>query len=146
MEENKFYDNGLRFECQRCSGCCRHEPGYVFLSKNDLEMLCSELDMPENEFLQEFRRTIDLGGINRISLLEKKNFDCIVWSEDGCRVYNARPVQCRTFPFWINYLEDEEAWLSLSKDCPGIGKGDIVSKEETEKRILARQEERMLTV
>ena len=39
----KFYDDGLQFECARCSYCCRHEPGYVFLSDNDLDAMVKEL-------------------------------------------------------------------------------------------------------
>ena len=32
-----FYDKGLRFECQMCSYCCAAEPGYVYLTKRDIE-------------------------------------------------------------------------------------------------------------
>ena len=146
MSEKKFYENGLRFECQRCSACCRHEPGYVFLTKKDLEALADEKCMSEEMFLNDYCRVINLGEFNRVSLVEKKNFDCIFWSEAGCEVYNARPVQCRTYPFWIHYLEDENDWKDLEKSCPGVGKGPVISKEEIEKRIAERQDEQMLTV
>ena len=39
MGARVFYSDGLRFECTRCSRCCRHTPGYVFLSENDVERL-----------------------------------------------------------------------------------------------------------
>ncbi len=146
MSDKKFYENGLRFECQRCSACCRHEPGYVFLTKKDLEILAKSLDIDEKRFLEKYCRTIDLGGIKRISLIEKKNYDCVFWDEEGCAVYNARPVQCRTYPFWISYLEDENDWNKLAESCPGVGKGGIVSLAEIEKRIAERQDEPMLTV
>ncbi|HAK45029.1 MAG TPA: zinc/iron-chelating domain-containing protein [Spirochaeta sp.] len=146
MSNNKFYENGLQFECQRCSACCRHDPGYVFLTKKDLETLAAEKSMSEDTFLNKYCRIIDLGGFKRISLVEKSNYDCIFWSEDGCEVYKARPVQCRTYPFWISYLEEETEWKELASSCPGVGKGPIVSKEEIEKRIAERQDEQMLTV
>jgi len=146
MSEKKFYDNGLRFECQRCSACCRHEPGYVFLTKPDLELLTRETGLGQKEFLEKYCRTVDLGFFKRISLIEKPGYDCIFWGEKGCEVYNARPVQCRTYPFWITYLEDENDWLELEKSCPGVGKGPVISKDEIEKRIAERQDERMLTV
>ena len=38
---NEFYKNGLNFECQRCSFCCGHSPGYVYLSERDLLTLCA---------------------------------------------------------------------------------------------------------
>ena len=145
MGEKKFYENGLRFECQRCSACCRHDPGYVFLTKSDLEALSRHLDLDEGIFLEKYCRTVDLGGFKRVSLLEKPNYDCLFWESGGCRVYEARPVQCRTYPFWISYLEDEADWQSLAKSCPGVGKGAVVGREEIEKRIAERQEEQMLT-
>ena len=146
MEKKKFYENGLQFECQRCSACCRHDPGYVFLTKNDLDKLSGHTGLDRRQFLEKYCRTVDLGGFKRISLIEKKNFDCIFWDEGGCSVYDARPVQCRTYPFWISYLEDEKDWKDLAKSCPGVGKGGTVSKEEIEKRIAERQDEPMLTV
>ena len=146
MSDRKFYENGLRFECQRCSGCCRHDPGYVFLTRTDLDALVDGTGLSEEEFLKKYCKIVDLGGFKRISLIEKSNYDCIFWEDGGCRVYDSRPVQCRTFPFWISYLEDEADWKNLAKSCPGVGKGDLVSKEEIEKRIAERQKEPMLTV
>ena len=146
MSEKKFYENGLHFECQRCSSCCRHDPGYVFLTKTDLDSMVSRLEMSEEDFLNKYCRIVDLGGFKRISLVEKDNYDCIFWNSEGCAVYESRPVQCRTFPFWISYLEDEEDWKNLAESCPGVGKGGLVSKEEIEKRIEERRKEPLLTV
>ncbi|MBI9108712.1 MAG: YkgJ family cysteine cluster protein [Spirochaetales bacterium] len=145
MSEENFYENGLRFECQKCSACCRHDPGYVFLTQTDLDALVTETGLSEADFLEKYCTMIDIGGFKRISLIEKKNYDCIFW-KDGCSVYQSRPVQCRTFPFWISSLEDKTDWDELALSCPGIGKGGIVSKEEIEKRIAERQKEPMLTV
>ena len=128
---------------QRAAGT---NQGYVFLSKNDLKALVEHEAISEQDFLEKYCRTIDLGGIKRVSLIEKPGYDCIFWTEEGCQVYQARPVQCRTYPFWITYLEDEEDWKALAADCPGVGKGGIVSREEIEKRIAERQDEQMLTV
>jgi hypothetical protein len=146
MSEKKFYDDGLRFECQKCSACCRHDPGYVFLTKTDLDLLVEGTGLNEADFLNKYCVTVDLGGFKRISLIEKSNYDCIFWEEGGCTVYNSRPVQCRTFPFWISSLEDKADWDALAADCPGIGKGEIIFKEEIEKKIEERQKEPMLTV
>ena len=43
--EEPFYKDGLCFECQRCSGCCRFDSGYVFLSHEDLEKLAAKLSL-----------------------------------------------------------------------------------------------------
>lgn len=52
---------------------------------------------------------------------------CIFYDE-GCRIYPVRPRQCRSFPFWLRYLRNENSWRTLSKSCPGIGQGKHHSK------------------
>ena len=38
----------------------------------------------------------------------------------ACRVYEARPEHCRTFPFWPEVLEDERVLREVQRFCPGI--------------------------
>ena len=142
--EEKFYKDGLRFECQRCSACCRHEPGYVFLSKTDLKDLSGNLGISEKEFCEKYCRKVDIGGFSRISLKEKSNYDCIFWENGGCSVYNFRPLQCRTYPFWRPYLESEEDWNTLGASCPGVNKGGIHPKEEIEEKLARRLSEPLI--
>jgi len=76
----------------------------------------------------------------RLSLKEKSNFDCIFW-KDGCTVYRARPLQCRTFPFWDNVVCSPEAWKTAGGACPGIDTGELYSREEIEKSLRLMGEE-----
>ena len=137
-----FYAEGLRFECYRCSTCCRHTPGYVFLSLNDLESLVSITGMTEKEFLSTYCREVFTIRGKKISLKEKANYDCIFWEKDGCIYYEARPFQCRSFPFWKQYLGTKRRWDNLLSFCPGIGKGQTHTKEEIEEWIekVSREE------
>jgi uncharacterized protein len=130
-----FYAEGLRFECNRCSQCCRHTPGYVFLSRNDLDTLVSYLGMDEKDFLYAYCREVCTIRGKKISLKEKANYDCIFWEKDGCLYYEARPFQCRSFPFWKQYLGTKKRWDNLVSFCPGIGKGQTHTKEEIEEWI-----------
>ncbi|MDR2501102.1 MAG: YkgJ family cysteine cluster protein [Treponema sp.] len=124
MKERPFYAEGLAFSCERCSACCRHEPGYVFLSKNDVDSLLIALAMRYTEFVETYCRWIPVdGGRARLALKEKSNFDCVFW-QGGCSVYGARPLQCRTFPFWPAVIQSQETWNQAARTCPGIGKGE----------------------
>ena len=40
-----------------------------------------------------------------------------------CSIYQARPLQCRTWPFWDGNLASEENWKSAGKRCHGINAG-----------------------
>ena len=48
----------------------------------------------------------------RKSLKEFPNGDCVFFDGEQrkCTVYEARPRQCRTWPFWDSNLRSVEAW------------------------------------
>ena len=128
-----FYEKGLSFECQRCSFCCGHSPGFVYLSKNDLFSLCNFFNTSVENFIEKYCRWADYYfGTQVLSLKEKKNYDCILW-KNGCSAYSARPVQCRTYPFWSWMLKDKEVWNECARECPGMNKGRLWTVEEIEK-------------
>ncbi len=122
-----FYRDGLNFECQRCMYCCSSEPGYVFLSQMDLERLSQFFGLDVESFIDIYCRLVDYGTHYLVSLIEKKNYDCIFLSPSGCTVYDSRPEQCRTYPFWKSVMESLKSWEAESSFCPGINKGRKIS-------------------
>ena len=140
-----FYAEGLRFECTRCSRCCRHSPGYVFLSSEDLALLAEASRLSPLGFFERYCREVDLYGIGRVSLRERDNFDCILWEEGGCSMYDARPVQCRSYPFWSANLSSPESWAAVIEECPGAGQGRLVRAEEIDGWLEMAAGRRLLT-
>jgi Fe-S-cluster containining protein len=140
VSESVFYENGLQFSCTRCSTCCRHTPGYVFLSKNDLAALAGFLNTTVDVVKNDHCRQVAFGMVRRLSLKEKKNLDCEFWEEGGCAVYPARPLQCRSFPFWASSITSREEWDRCAKTCPGVGKGTLHSRSVIEGWLRARRE------
>lgn len=50
-----------------------------------------------------------------------------------CSVYEARPTQCRTWPFWPENM-DAKTWdEDVVSYCPGVGKGKLYSQSEIKK-------------
>lgn len=133
-----YYSAGLRFSCRRCGACCRYEPGFVFLSKNDLSRLSSAFSIKDGDFIQKYCRIVTIGGKQRLSLIEKRNYDCIFWENGGCGVYEARPFQCRSYPFWTNILESREHWESQKESCPGMGEGKLHTREEIDHWVFLK--------
>lgn len=109
----------IDFECQRCSSCCRHEPGAVFLTENDVEKIYGSLKINKDEFLKRYCRGLHYKNNIYVSLKERSNYDCIFWN-NGCLVYKARPIQCKTYPFWPFIIESKESWDKESIRCKGI--------------------------
>jgi Fe-S-cluster containining protein len=99
----------------------------VFLSQKDLDVLVKALHLGYTEFMELYCRWVPQGGgRERLSLKEKSNFDCVFW-KDGCSVYEARPLQCRAFPFWPSIVHSSGAWKAAARDCPGMGQGKLHS-------------------
>lgn len=140
-----FYEDGLQFSCTRCSACCRHTSGYVFLSKSDIMRAAECLQVSEEQFLEQYCRQVDMGTEIRVSLREQENMDCIFWSQEiaGCRIYTHRPWQCQSYPFWSQLLS-ETAWDLEKKSCPGIGSGRVYTRDEIDKIQEVRDLEPLL--
>lgn len=127
---DKFYKNGLHFSCTGCSACCRHDPGFVYLSHTDLMKLAEWAGMNSDDFVQTYCRRVSRNdGYEYLCLREKKNYDCILW-KDGCIAYEARPLQCSSYPFWASNLMDEDWWNASAETCPGMNQGQFHSEEQ----------------
>lgn len=116
-----WYRDGLRFKCVgcECGACCSGAtgPGAVWVSREEKEALARHLGMTPEAFDRAYVRIVE----GEESLTEKPNNDCVFYEEGkGCRVYDARPAQCRTYPFWGRILKSRAAWEEEAKRCPGI--------------------------
>jgi len=126
-----WYAEGLRFSCLRCGECCRGEPGYVWITPDEIVAAADSLCITPAEFRKRFVRKVD----DLLSLVEMPNGDCILWSKEGCRIYAARPSQCRTFPFWGEYLRSPQCWTAAQRRCPGVGTGKLYTVEGIRARM-----------
>jgi hypothetical protein len=127
-----FFDGGLTFACTQCGKCCTGEPGEVIVNDKERAALARHLKLTPEEVRKQFCRS----HRGKLLLKEKVNGDCIFY-KDGCTVYPARPMQCRTYPFWVDNLRSEEAWADTCAACPGIGEGRLYRRAEI-LRILRR--------
>lgn len=59
--------------------------------------------------------------------------DCLFLENKRCGVYEARPTQCRTWPFWPEVLNSKSWSKEVASFCPGVGKGKTWSAEEIQK-------------
>ena len=132
-----FYADGLCFSCVRCSRCCSHEPGYVYLSKKDLEKLLHWSGLDTHSFIEKYCRWVPYYSCDEkvLSLKEKPDFSCIL-EDRGCSAYQERPIQCVTYPFWNFILKDKSNWKIESRSCPGIDRGKLHLQEEIEEAML----------
>jgi uncharacterized protein len=133
MDDRRWFKDGLRFQCTQCGDCCTGAPGYVWVNKAEIEALAAKLEMPVPDFEKQYVRNVGA----RKSLVEYPNGDCVFFDgiDRKCTVYEARPRQCRTWPFWDSNVRTPEAWARTCEVCPGSGKGQLVTVDEIVKQV-----------
>ena len=131
-DDQPWYADGLAFECTRCGMCCTGDPGYVWVTDEELEIIAKFLGQP----LQEVRELYSRKARGRRSLREKANGDCVFYDrQKGCTIYSVRPPQCRTWPFWDSNVATPEDWEHTCQVCPGSGQGEVIPVEEISRRL-----------
>lgn len=124
-----WWSKGVRFECQGSGQCClsRGEYGFVFLTREDRKRMADHLQLG----LREFTKTYCDKTQGYYHLKEEKNRDnCTFLDGKKCGIYEARPVQCRTWPFWPEVMNAKTWNKEVKGFCPGVGKGRLISAEE----------------
>ena len=131
-----WYKDGLRFKCTECGKCCTGQAGYVWVSEEEIESMAKHLKIETKAFKVKYIRRKD----NKMALIEKKlgdgNKACIFLEGKLCTLYQSRPKQCRTFPWWKENLNSEVSWKIASLDCEGINdNAPIIPLAEIEKNL-----------
>lgn len=124
MQINIEKKDGFKYEfdpsfCQICGGkCCTGESGYIWISKDEISKIAAFFGMSDDEFKKIFCYNTH----NRYSLKEKEynnGYACIFFDEThkNCGIYELRPKQCLTFPFWDYFKKN---FKELEKECIGV--------------------------
>jgi Fe-S-cluster containining protein len=134
----KFYEDGIRFECQGSGKCCtsRGSYGFVYLTLQDRKRFAKFFKMSTRDFTHHYCNKKDghvfLKDPKEISPPGHPEGDCAFLQDKRCNVYEARPEQCRTWPFWPENMNAKVWNTELAGYCPGVGKGKLYSKDEVE--------------
>jgi uncharacterized protein len=127
-----WYHAGLRFRCTQCGHCCTGAPGFVWVNDTEIEAIADFLGESIKKVTSVHTRVEHRGR----SLRERTNGDCVFYDKTvGCTIYEARPGQCRTWPFWDSNVASPKAWQHTCEICPGSGEGNLISVEEITRRL-----------
>lgn len=126
-----YAEKGLEFSCTGCGKCCQVD-GDVWLAPEEISSIRTFLGMDHHDDRDEFRRKYiraeispagkrtNVDDSNSWMCLKRKEGSCIFLDNAGkCSIYDVRPVQCQTYPFWPSLLESPQTWTeeSVLPDC-----------------------------
>jgi hypothetical protein len=104
--------------CETCKGkCCNGESGNIWVNGSEIAGISTFLGITSDEFIADYLRKIRY----RFTLKELKtsdNYACVFFDpeKNGCSIYEVRPSQCKSFPFWDYFIERPD---EIFKECPG---------------------------
>lgn len=119
MKEDGFNYSFNPSACESCQGrCCTGESGYIYVTKSEIEKISTLLDMQIQDFVNKYL----FKKMYKYSIKEVQHegsYECVFYdrTSNGCKIYDARPTQCKTFPFWDYYKTRVD---ELKLECPGI--------------------------
>ena len=102
--------------CDSCGGkCCTGQSGYIWATPEEIESMAESLGLTFAQFATRYTHRVN----GRFTLNEVQrpqgDFACVFFDQ-GCKIYDQRPEQCRTFPFWEHFKREPRVVIS---SCPG---------------------------
>ena len=116
-----YYPAGLRWGCTRCGRCCMDAEGW------DRRVLLLGKDVARLEEAGEQGFHEPTAQDRFVAVIRKEDGRCVFLGEDGCRVYEDRPLLCRMYPFYVERQGDVYV-IGVDEGCPGVGGGEALTE------------------
>ena len=116
----KFNKNDiLEFSCTKCGICCK-EKGYVFFNDEDIIRAAKFLSMSPPVFINKY---LDYEHNYGYYIKINDNDNCIFLDKNNkCTINTAKPTQCKTFPYWKEYMDKNCNLVAgkFNRKCLGV--------------------------
>jgi uncharacterized protein len=140
MKLSSLAHRGLYFQCTSCGNCCNDlTDGVIVMYAGDIEALASFFGESKKEIAQKYLkiRSVEYNFTQHPVAKHKKPLyldtltlkfigseNCIFFEitngNNVCKIYPARPLQCKNYPLLSFVLSSNEQLASVLSDCPGI--------------------------
>jgi len=121
MLEHKDYPYKFdELKCSQCEGnCCIGESGYIWITKQECKKLASHLNISIEELGDKYLFKVGYKYSIKEKQISPTSYACEFFDleKKQCSIYEARPSQCRTFPFWEYFKNNIE---EVKQECPAI--------------------------
>ncbi|MBI3874281.1 MAG: YkgJ family cysteine cluster protein [Arcobacter sp.] len=120
LEDKNYPYSFDSLACGNCAGnCCIGEHGYIWITVDEIEKLATTLQLSVKDVLEKYIVKYGYRFSIKETKLSPQNYACVFFDLDKkqCSVYESRPLQCRTFPFWEHFKTNIE---EVKQECPAI--------------------------
>jgi len=107
-------------KCSLCDGnCCTGESGNIWINRDEITILSNYFNIDtqglKDKYLIKKGYKYSIKEVN----IDAVNYACIFFDLDKklCTIYDVRPMQCQTFPFW-DYFKNRVD--EVREECPAI--------------------------
>jgi len=102
----------------------------VRLAEGDAQKVAQHLGVG----LDEFHARYVMHAADGLFLKPVVGNRCPFLEASGCAIHEAKPTQCRLYPFWPEIVETRQSWQRTVELCPGIGQGPLVQISDAVER------------
>lgn len=142
MSSSASFSKLVQFSCTACGRCCRvnKELGgssriRVHLNEKEVAAIANHMNISKAEFKNEFTEVHnDIPDHGPLLTLKtqvspfveghsNESAHCVLFDSttNRCRAYSVRPTQCRTYPFWPQFMTGAADWnAEAAHQCEGM--------------------------
>lgn len=118
------------------STCCKNGP-HVVLNPYEISLICASAGISYEDLLD----VVETDRVNGFPLVMlPRDPACHFWTEQGCRVYAARPLACRLFPLGRVY---DDGWSHIVLPDRNLCSGLLSEPSRTLADYLREQDTRV---
>ena len=107
------------FFCTECGKCCTGA-GEVWINEAECDSLTGFLKISRTHFLAKYTKSYSKRPGWYLLQRKRGSGDCVFLEGKRCSVYGARPVQCATYPWWPDLMNDAVWEIEGQEVCEGI--------------------------
>lgn len=129
-----FQNTPIHFECTSCGKCCTgsSDTHYIALNHDEADKLQAHLGVSAAWFKRHYVEHLTRETYS----IRMTRGQCVFLGRNNqCKIYDLRPTQCKTYPFWPELLDKEEHWRAEKKYCEGINRGRRVDSRYIQKQL-----------
>jgi Fe-S-cluster containining protein len=128
----------LGFRCLRCGECCSGEENSVVVFPFEIRAILDRTELPWLEAVEPpgEGEWDEQGRFHTLEWrLRKEGSSCKFYGKGECRIYEERPLLCKTYPFFL------EKGVLGSSECSGLG---VRAERDRSQELAALLKERRI--